>query len=283
MFLALLRALVKVLFVFRDYEPQKVTLWGAVSWVKQFAGMSRFRIFSLLDSVIYLSKEKTLSKLVELNSGLLGRLRREGIAVGSVVYISTGDAGSSSHIMLGMLRDTMNLERAGAQLLVSSNFRKLIELTSEGRVGAIIYVDDFTGSGRQFSRDHREVAQWIATGIPEFLIVPVICEEGHEVVVGLGVEPVVGMIHRKLERPLHPYCNEVPEGVKSSLYAIFEDAIGIKGLGFGELATMVVFYRNAPNSMPLLFRGTIGQKEYRGIFPRWDDLPQGHLDETPAE
>jgi hypothetical protein len=45
------------------------------------------------------------------------------------------------------------------------------------------------------------------------------------------------------------------------------------GLGYKGLATMVVLYRNAPNTVPVMLRGNVNQKPYFGIFPRWIDLP----------
>ena len=51
-------------------------------------------------------------------------------------------------------------------------------------------------------------------------------------------------------------------------------AIDKKGpLGYGGLATMVVFYRNAPNTVPVILRGNVKQKPWVGILPRTTDLP----------
>ena len=45
------------------------------------------------------------------------------------------------------------------------------------------------------------------------------------------------------------------------------------GLRFENMATMVVLYRNAPNSIPAILRGSDKQKPFYGIFPRFKDLP----------
>jgi hypothetical protein len=39
-------------------------------------------------------------------------------------------------------------------------------------------------------------------------------------------------------------------------------------LGYKVLATMVVFYRNAPNTAPIILRGNTNQTPFSGIFPR---------------
>ena len=277
MIIPFIKAIWKVLFLFRDYEPQKVTLLNTIKWVNQFPLRLRLRIVSLLDKVIYISKETTRTILIDLNSRLIERLKSEGINIDSVIYISMDEAGSSSDAILGMLRDSVNLGRAGAKLINSRDVRKLIKVSSELNEGAIIYIDDFSGSGRQFRRNHKDVSNWIIGSFPEFLLVPVICQEAYELADGLGVEPVSSMVHSQLERPLHPLSDELPDQIKSDFYEIFQEKIGNRGLGFRELATMVVFYRNSPNSTPLIFRGTIGQEIFRGIFPRHDDLPIRNL------
>ena len=44
-------------------------------------------------------------------------------------------------------------------------------------------------------------------------------------------------------------------------------------LGYRGLATMVVLYRNAPNTVPAILRGSLNQTPFSGIFPRTTDLP----------
>ena len=44
-------------------------------------------------------------------------------------------------------------------------------------------------------------------------------------------------------------------------------------LGFDNMATMVVLYRNAPNSLPAILRGSDKQFPFYGLFPRFKDLP----------
>ena len=39
------------------------------------------------------------------------------------------------------------------------------------------------------------------------------------------------------------------------------------------MAAMVILYRNAPDNVPVLLRGSGGQAPYIGIFPRTTDMP----------
>ena len=49
--------------------------------------------------------------------------------------------------------------------------------TNELEEGAIVYVDDFAGTGRQFCTTRDNVKENIVGSFVEFLLVPVICEE----------------------------------------------------------------------------------------------------------
>jgi len=44
-------------------------------------------------------------------------------------------------------------------------------------------------------------------------------------------------------------------------------------LGYEGMATMVVLFRNSPNSIPAILRGSDKQTPFYGIFPRFKDLP----------
>lgn len=179
--------------------------------------------------------------------------------------------------MLNMLRDSANLERRGAQFLDANDMAGLVNKTYELGSGAIIYVDDFSGSGKQFIRSRKRVASFVTGAFSEFFLAPCMCEEAIKKVEEEGVQPVPGMIHGKFERPLYKETSYFEDDVKQELVGLCKAINKKAGLGFCELATMVILYRNAPNTVPLLFRGSLSQSPYFGIFPRHDDLPFSKL------
>lgn len=267
------RALWKTLFHFRGYRPQRVTLLSLWRWLSQFPFSSGLGLLSTLDHVIYLSEDETQHTLASLNQGILSRLESDGYGIESVIYLSFDTAGSSSPVVLNLLRDAENLERRGAHLLSSQDIRGLKSVTGDIGAGAIVYVDDFCGTGSQFLRNRSQIAEHVTGAFSEFVLAPVICEEAYARVEDVGVVPIAGLKHTRGERPLHPACDLLPQDLKQRITDICYNMHPKLGLGFGELATMVVFYRNAPNTMPLVFRGNLGQSPLRGIFPRSDDLP----------
>jgi hypothetical protein len=99
------------------------------------------------------------------------------------------------------------------------------------------------------------------------------CEEAMKEIRSIGVEPVTNKVHNISDRPLHSGCHSLNPNIKKYMIEQANKINPSAALGFGDLATMVVLYRNAPNTMSLIFRGSLGQSPYKGIFPRMDDLP----------
>jgi len=172
----------------------------------------------------------------------------------------------------GMLRDAANLERRGCKLIDGRDTLRLVQAMNEVGEGAIIYVDDFVGSGTQFCKERDFVAQSFVGTFSEFIIAASICEEAFEKLDERGIQVYAGHKHIKSERPLRVESNVFSDEQRQRLETIC-NRIDKFGLGFMGLATMVILYRNAPNTVPIMFRGNVNQKPYFGIFPRTIDLP----------
>lgn len=222
---------------------------------------------------MYLSEERVQKILVEQNRALSARLRRAGIAPDHTVYVSLHDAGSSSPVMLNLLRDAAGLERSGCHLIDGHNGILLNKVTNELAEGAVVYVDDFAGTGMQFCKTRKFVAQSIVGNFSEFLLVPCLCEEAIHRLGREGIDFYTGMVHTRAERPLHENSPILDQETKDRFRQMSLGIHSRVGLGFSGLATMVVLYRNAPNTTPLIIRGNLDQKNFVGIFPRTTDLP----------
>jgi hypothetical protein len=208
-----------------------------------------------------------------LNEKLLAKLEASGIPIKRVVYVQVHDAGSSSGVILNLLRDAALLQNRGAKFLDSKDVRGLSELTNaldEG--GAIVYVDDFSGSGAQFCESRDFVAPYVIGTFSEFLLLPCICEEAQERISETPVECVFARVHKKADRPLLPESNLLPEADREQLCILSHKIQPVYDLGFRNMGTMVVFYSNCPDSTPLLLRGNPGQRPFKGILPRTTDL-----------
>jgi hypothetical protein len=228
--------------------------------------------YKLLENVVYLSEDETREILVYQNDVLMKRLFDAGLPSKKLVYVQIDDAGSSSPVMLNMLRDAAHLERLGCKLVDGRDLLRLNAITNELGEGALIYIDDFVGTGNQFCAARDFAAQNIVGTFSEFLLVPSICEEAIYQIGERGVEAFTGHVHYRAERPLHPNSNVLDSISKDRLTVLCKGINPKYGLGYKDLATMVILYRNAPNTVPSVLRGSLNQTPFAGIFPRIKDL-----------
>ena len=258
---------------FRDYRPQPVTFSRTLKWFRQFQKYDRKIAGHLLDRVIYLSEKETRRILIHQNTVMMENLAKAGLPARKLVYIQTDEAGSSSPVMLSMIRNEAGLQQQGCKLLDSRDALGINKATNKLGEGALIYIDDFVGSGDQFSRAREAVQKSVVGTFSEFLLVPSICEEGYKRLIDLGIAVYAGHIHSRAERPLHSNSHLMRATDKERLVELCRKIRPKSHLGYSDLATMVVLYRNAPNFIPAVLRGSDKQAPFYGIFPRYKDLP----------
>ena len=268
---------------FRDYAPQPVTFVSAHKWMGQFERRDRRMAGSILDNVVYFSENKTKRILVKLNEQLMRRLADDGYPAKKIIYVSFDQTASSSHMMLGMLRDNGALLQRGCNLCDSKNVRELKDLTDRLEDAAIVYIDDFIGSGRQFCTSRDFTMQHIFANVSEFMLAPSICEEGKAALEDRGIEIVTDQIHFKSDRALLKDSSFMREDDRARAIEICQKINPKMALGVDGMATMVVFYRNSPNQIPALLRGNKNLKPFRGLFPRTTDLPFTRIVQTQGK
>jgi hypothetical protein len=263
---------------FRGYRPKPLSPLSARRWIRQFDRKSRKCAKKLLDNVIFLSESKSRDILVKQNAALMKRLTAAGLPLENLIYVQVHDAGSSSPVLLNLLRDAARLQRLHCKFVDGRDIIGLSEAMDEiGKSaigqGAIIYIDDFVGSGTQFcdARDFAAGSVDVAA-FSEFIIAPCICEEAYDELDARGIEAFTGHKHLKSQRPLHSKSNLFAEAERKSLLLVCE-RISSQGLGFMNMAAMVVLWLNAPDNVPIILRGSQDQTPFVGIFPRTTDLP----------
>lgn len=264
---------IKAALCFRDYRPRPVTFISARRWIGQLDKKDRRIAGNLLNSIVYFSEANTQRVIVALNNKLRKRLEDDGIPAKKTVYVSFDETASSSHAMLGILRDRAALQQRGCNLCDSRDVRGLNEITNKLQNGAIVYIDDFIGSGRQFCASRDFAMDCVYGNFSEFMLVPSICEEGRAELEKRKIEIFANHTHLKADRPLHPAGNLIPPSTRDRLVEICQKIDPRMALGVGEMAAMVVFYRNSPNQLPAILRGNKNLKPFCGLFPRTKDLP----------
>lgn len=264
----------RVLRKFSDYRPQPVSRQRFNDWINQFpSDEDKRHIINVLNQVTYLTEDQTREGLAHQSDALLRRLQQVGVPPERVIYVQYDDPGSSSPVMLNLLRDTGQLEKRGCRLVDANRELELYKATNAVGEGAIVYVDDFIGTGNQFFQTRAGLSPQIVGTFAEFLLTVVICEEGMHEVSKRGVEPVSVHIDSRGARPLHPFSSRLKPAVRSHLEAMCLEIDPNIGMGYQRLASMTVLYRNAPDTFPMLFRGSPNQAPLVGLLPRAQDLP----------
>ena len=258
---------------FRNYRPQPITRLTVDAWLDQFGEKHHRHLFTLLRHVKYVQREEAHSDLARLNRVLLRELKGRGVEPDHVIYIQIDDAASSSPLMLKVLRDDERLRALGCKFIDSKNADELLRTTFELEFGAIIYVDDFSGTGNQFCESRDMVSAQIVGDWSEFFLVPYICEEAIEKLGDRGIEHRSKEEHLKVDRLLHPNCDKCRSQTKDELMLLSERISRRYPLGYKNLGTMLVFSTHCPNTSPVLLRGSKGQHPFVGILPNPDDLP----------
>lgn len=256
----------------RDYEPNngRLTLRRVRNWVNQFPKTSRDDVARLAANLEYFSRNWIVRNLETLNAQIAARLSEDGIQASNIVYVALDDPASSSPAMCKLLRDQGGL--SGAKFVAATSGLEITKVTSRLGTGAIVYVDDFSGTGQQFITARQDVRENIAGTFSEFFLLPCICEEA---LTKVEDQDVVAMYHRrhtKVERPLLSEGAFLDKAARARLVKHSENTWGIGCLGFEMLATNVVFSHAAPDTTPIMFRGDRGQYPWFGIVPRWAEI-----------
>jgi len=265
---------------FGEYEPFRVTPRSAFRWLNQFSDPEKRAIAKAVRYLSYVSEHRFVKNLIDRNRALLSKLKQGKVPLTNVIYVSIGEAGSSSHSILNLVRDRAGLQNLGCRFTDGKSYDALSKLTNQLGAGAIVYVDDFAGTGEQFCEEQEQLASYIIGNFSQYYLLHTVCEEALYKIDGNGVTPWQHSIHAKVDRPLHEdstilttherrilrdLCVKIGDGKRDSL-------------GHGSVAASVVFYRNTPDNVPRIFRGGRQQKHYLGLVPRTTDLPKPSIE-----
>jgi hypothetical protein len=268
--------LFKMWIRFNSYLPKNVTPRSVWLWLRQFSQEERAALRKAADRLLYVPEKVFIKEMVEQNNALLHKLRESGVPLSKIIYVSVGEAGSSSHAVLNVIRDRCQLQSLGCRFADGRSHDALRQLTDELGSGVIVYVDDFAGTGDQFCGEQEQLGSYILGTFSQYFLLHTVCEEALLKIDGNGVVPWQHSIHAKRDRPLHENSTILSvEERRCLIQPCHKIARGRPGsLGYGDLAVSIVFYRNIPTNAPRIFRGDPHQKKLIGLLPRTTDLPK---------
>jgi len=261
---------------FRTYQPYPVTPRSVLKWLYQFNYVERRALRKAAIRLSFVTEKVFARDMLDRNSALLKKLKTSGVQLSNIIYVSIGDAGSSSHAVLNLIRDQALLQSLGCRLVDGRSYDAIHKITDSLGQGVIIYGDDFAGTGEQFCLEQEQLSNYVVGNFAHYYLVHTACEEAMLKIDGNGVVPWQHAIHAKNVRPLHENSTILTAEERACLTQLcLKIGKSKKGsLGYGDLATSIVFYKNTPDNVPRIFRGDSSQKSFRGLVPRTTDLPK---------
>lgn len=257
---------------FREYRPRRITAWSIYSYLRQYDPSHRLHALTLLKGIMFITRENLLNLMVQEIKKIVERADSDGIPAYSVVIVPASLAGQSSREIHGELSKDPRIKDFNVSLF-DGNPMQLAQLIKKMSDPIVVFVDDFAGTGQQFIEAHKGWSSAIQPYSPvTYFVACVMCTPAITKVTVAGVIPSPGVEHKQedmFERYSHQYCGFDGHCILMS-YAT--EIHSRWPLGFNNMGAMTVIYRNSANNMPFLLRGTQGQRVWRGLFPRIDQL-----------
>jgi hypothetical protein len=264
----------EILRRFGSYQPQGVDRERIRIWLRQFQSEDFDLILRVLENVEFYD----LARLHELLRALHKAIRTQAHSDGfrnleNLVFVPIGETAESGQEIIRRYRNVNRTINAKAKLAQVIELPKLLyEADKTGEKLALVFLDDFIGTGKKVSDYWKQVLS--------HHIYP-----NRTMYVGTAVACNIGLRRVEDETPLHVIpvhivrdrhlINETNQFTPAEKYRIrsYCDEVGNPPLGIGSLGVMVAFAHGCPNNTLSILRGSKLQRHRRGILPRFEDIP----------
>jgi hypothetical protein len=258
---------------YATYQPRVVDKAKIAKWLLQF-DIAHYDIFlRLLESVNYYSEIRLNGLLQALHLHVIARLSTDGIiSPDRIFFIPGGGAGKSAGAIATSYRRVNNLANA------SFNFTDLSQLTgvrfieeSNGLKNAYVFLDDFIGTGDQFSDFWNDtLSQFLPPTAEMYFATALSSDTGHEYIEKYTPFKVISVNYLQEQEFLlsHPDF----DGSERTIIEDYCNRVKNLALGHGDLAVLIAFAYGPPDNTVAVLRGDKKQRSFKGILPRFDDL-----------
>lgn len=259
-----------VVQTFSVYQPQVVNTAKILQWLGQFDPQHYEVALRLMETVAFYDLLRLQGLSRDLHQLILAQLRRDNIPWNDVYFVALGGAGDSGQEVTRRYRDVNRVQKVKLRLV--PELQKLVYDASKKRVQlALVFLDDFIGSGKQVSDYWKDVLSQLVSISPRpamYVGCYVACEQG---VAKVRETPLrVINVHYVPDRLFLARSNAFNNDEKRVIRG-YCDKVGNKPQDV-YLELMLAFAHGAPNNTLSVLRGSKGQRPWRGILPRFDDL-----------
>lgn len=259
---------------FGSYQPQAVNDTRLRLWLRQFQPFHYDVGLRIVEAVDFYASDRLHILLKDLHKDIRTQLASEGFRkLEDFVFVPVGETGESGQEILTRYRNINKIDRTNARLAQVVELQQLLfDLASANRSAALVFLDDFVGTGKKVTDFWNDVlSQHISPSQSMYLGVAVACRQGLEKIQAetpLRVIPV----HIVQPRYFLDTTNRFT-AVEKALITEYCERVGNPSLGVGKLGLMLAFVHGCPNNVLSILRGSKRQRQWKGILPRYEDLP----------
>lgn len=257
-----------------SYQPQAVSREKLRLWLEQFEAQDYDLLIRVLENIEFYDLSRLQNLLRALHRAIRTQASNDGFRnLENLVFAPMGETAESGQEIIKRYRDVNRINNTKAKLAQIIELPKLLyEANKAGEKLAVVFLDDFIGTGSQVSGYWKNVlSQYIYPTQTMYVGALVACDVGIIKIEGetpLRVIPV----HIVQDRHLFETTDRFTPAEKYRLRS-YCDRIGNPPLGIGELGVMVAFAHGCPNNTLSIIRGSKRQHQWRGILPRFEDMP----------
>lgn len=190
--------------------------------------------------------------LVRESNRVMEHLQNQGVPPDEVLVVQVDDLASSAAKAVTTFRKNAPSGKT-CNYSLATDTQTLISLARGRRISAVIYVDDFIGTGDQLQGARIGVISALGLAVPEYVITAIILEEAKAL---LDRECSVQhyYVHNRSERPMLPECRAFSSHDQRVLFDVSSNVGEGLPLGYGTCASMVVLADDVPDNSPALLR-----------------------------
>lgn len=257
-----------------SYQPQTVDRDRLRVWLRQVESQDYDLLLRILETLDFYD----LPRLQILLRTLHKTIRTQTISDGfrrmeNLVFAPMGETAESGQEIIKRYRDVNRIGSTKAKLAQVVELQQILyEANKAGEKLAVVFLDDFIGTGKQVTDYWKQVlSQYIRPTQPMYVGTVVACDIGKEKVEAETPLRVM-VVHRIQNRHLFEPTDRFTQEEKNRIRGYCE-RVGNPPLGIGDLGVMVSFAHGCPNNTLSIIRGSKRQKHWKGILPRFGDLP----------
>jgi hypothetical protein len=250
-------------FRFYRHPPDRPAIEG---WLARFAPDDRDLAARILDCVEVIPELRIHVGYRQALSSLPGWHKNKQDRDGNWFFVGFGDAGESGQSMARTFREATGLAAERYDYL----FCNIVDIPKKKPTTAdtIVFIDDFSGTGRQVCRKWPVIFELIATDAECFLILTAATDDAiNNIQTNTALKVRAKYRIRKNENIFSSSPQRFNPAERATLLPYCQIADAKEPEGYGKCGLLYVLSHKTPNnSIPILHAN---HNRWRGLFPRY--------------